>query len=101
MTVLINRGTTAADVRLDFVSVSELGASASSQYNIRDVYAKKDLGPFTGFYTVRLEGESAQMIKITGVNGGGAIKPSSAAKDFVGKALALGTAAVVAAVVAL
>lgn len=101
--MLINRGKSTIDVRFDFVSLSELSATSSSQFAIRDVLAKKDLGPSTGFYSVKLGPESAQMIKIASVNGGAATKPGAAGRMMSASvSMVLGAAAAaVAAVVAI
>ncbi|KAI9007784.1 alpha-galactosidase [Hyaloraphidium curvatum] len=102
--VMLNRGKRPLNVRLDFASVSELSATADSEFAIRDVFKKTDLPVAKGFYTVNLQGEYAQMIRIrkpgaaTATNSPNTAsptaRPSSAGRSWAAPLLGLAAAAV-------
>jgi len=59
--ILFNRG--AADVQMS-VSWEQLGYPAHLSAEVRDLWAKKDLGKFTGKYGVQVPSHGVMMIKV-------------------------------------
>jgi alpha-galactosidase len=59
--VLFNRGTTAASLK---VSWAELGLGAGASLKVRDLWAKKDLGVFTGSHEAPVPAHDVVMLRV-------------------------------------
>ncbi len=60
--MLLNRG--AADVNIS-VSWEDLGYPAHLSANVRDLWARKDLGKSTGTFSAKVESHAAMMLRVT------------------------------------
>jgi alpha-galactosidase len=60
--VLFNRGSVAASITAHW---TDIGLTATAKANVRDLWAHKDLGAFTGSYTATVPSHGVVMIKLT------------------------------------
>ncbi len=59
---LLNRGASDADIS---VSWEDLGYPAHLSAAVRDLWAKKDLGKFTGTFSVKVPSHGVAMLRVT------------------------------------
>jgi alpha-galactosidase len=60
--ILFNRGTADSDVSVGW---EEIGYPKTIPAKVRDLWAHKDVGSFTGSYSTKVEGHSVVMVKVT------------------------------------
>jgi alpha-galactosidase len=60
--VLFNRGGASADVAVNW---TDIGYPAHLSANVRDLWALKDVGKFTGSYTAKVESHGVAMVRVT------------------------------------
>jgi alpha-galactosidase len=60
--VLLNRGASDADIS---VSWEDLGYPAHLSANVRDLWAKKDLGKSTGSFSAKVASHAVVMLRVT------------------------------------
>ena len=59
--MLLNRGPAAAAISCSW---AELGLPAGASAAVRDLWARKDLGPFTGAYSATVESHGAVVVRV-------------------------------------
>jgi alpha-galactosidase len=59
--VLFNRGAAASDIKVNW---EDIGYPAHLQAVVRDLWARKDVGKFTGSYTAKVDSHGVVMVKV-------------------------------------